>query len=39
MQGKIAIDGKDTIYVCYNKTCQQPVTDIDKALDQIHGLQ
>jgi uncharacterized protein YyaL (SSP411 family) len=26
-QGKTAIDGKATAYVCHNFTCSQPATD------------
>lgn len=32
---KIAIGGKPTVYVCYNKTCQLPVHSVDEALGQI----
>ena len=35
LQNKTAINGKTGIYVCYNKTCKLPVTDLDKALTQI----
>jgi uncharacterized protein len=35
LQGKTAIDGKDTIYVCYNNACQRPVTSVDEAFKQI----
>lgn len=31
LEGKQAIDNQLTIYVCYNKTCQRPVHDIDEA--------
>lgn len=29
------IEGQTTIYVCQNKSCQMPVTEADKALDQM----
>lgn len=29
------VDGQTTIYVCQNKTCQRPVTEVDEALKQI----
>jgi hypothetical protein len=32
---KIAIDGKATIYVCHNRTCQLPVHSVDEALAQL----
>ena len=35
LEGKIAIEGRQTIYVCYNKTCQRPVHSVAEALDQI----
>jgi uncharacterized protein YyaL (SSP411 family) len=34
-KGKIAIGGKATIYVCYNKTCQLPVHEVSEALGQL----
>jgi uncharacterized protein YyaL (SSP411 family) len=35
LQGKNRVDNKFTIYVCYNKTCQQPVHTVPEALKQI----
>jgi len=35
LEGKTAIDNQLTIYVCYNKTCQRPVHDVDSAKTQI----
>ncbi|UZR93642.1 thioredoxin domain-containing protein [Chondrinema litorale] len=35
LQNRKAIDGKTTIYVCRNKSCQLPVFSIDDALQQI----
>lgn len=35
LKGKTAKDGKATIYVCYNKTCQRPVHRLEEALEQI----
>lgn len=31
MQGKSALSGKDTIYVCYDKSCQRPVHSVGEA--------
>ncbi len=36
VKGKSAIDGKTTFYVCVNKTCQLPVTDVSKVLIQFN---
>ena len=35
LEGKVALQGKPTIYVCYNKTCQRPVHSINEAVSQI----
>ena len=35
LQDRKAIDGKTTIYVCYNKTCLIPVFDVEAALKQL----
>lgn len=35
LQGREAIDGKTTIYVCYNKACQLPVHSPEKAMNQL----
>jgi uncharacterized protein YyaL (SSP411 family) len=35
LEGKTSVDGKLTIYVCYNKTCQRPVHDLAEAAKQI----
>ena len=32
---KTMLEGKTTIYVCYDKSCQRPVTTVDEALNQI----
>jgi uncharacterized protein len=32
LQNRTAIDGQTTIYVCFDKTCQLPTTDVEKAL-------
>ncbi|MEP1032128.1 thioredoxin domain-containing protein [Ekhidna sp.] len=32
---KTAINGETTIYICYNKSCKQPVTEVTEALSQI----
>lgn len=34
-QYKSMLDGKTTIYVCYDKTCKKPVTSVEEALEQI----
>ncbi|GAB3202292.1 uncharacterized protein YyaL (SSP411 family) [Pontibacter aydingkolensis] len=36
---RVAIGGKTTVYVCYNKTCQLPVHHAADALDQLKGKQ
>lgn len=35
LEGKVALQEKATIYVCYNKTCQRPVHEIAEALKLI----
>jgi uncharacterized protein YyaL (SSP411 family) len=35
MEGKSALSGKTTIYVCYNKTCKLPVNSVEEALEQL----
>lgn len=35
LQDKIAIDGKTTIYICYNQSCQRPVFSAVEALDLL----
>ena len=35
LQGKTAIGGKDTIYVCYDKACQRPVHNVSDAFGQL----
>lgn len=35
LEGRIAVDGKTTIYVCQKKTCQLPVFSVEEALGQI----
>lgn len=32
---KTMIDGKTTIYVCFNKSCKRPVTTVEEALAQV----
>ncbi len=39
LQDKIAIDGKTTVYVCYNKACQLPVYTAGDALEQLAAKQ
>ncbi|TLV02352.1 thioredoxin domain-containing protein [Dyadobacter luticola] len=38
LQNRTDIQGKTAIYVCYDKTCQLPVTEVAAALDQLSGL-
>lgn len=35
LRGRSASDGVTTVYVCYNKTCKLPVTEIEKAIQMI----
>ena len=35
IKGKIAVNGKTTVYVCYNKTCKLPVNSAEKAMEQL----
>lgn len=35
LEGKVAMEGRPTIYVCYNKTCQRPVHEVNEAIAQI----
>jgi uncharacterized protein len=35
VRDKTSVGGKDTIYVCFNKTCQRPVHEIREAIEQI----
>jgi uncharacterized protein len=35
-RGKVPVDGKPAIYVCFNKTCQRPVNDPLEAIEQIN---
>lgn len=37
LEGKVAMGGQTTIYVCFNKTCQRPVTSVAEALEQIRN--
>ncbi|WP_149244213.1 thioredoxin domain-containing protein [Dyadobacter sp. 32] len=37
MQYKTDINGKTAIYVCFDKTCQLPVTNVEAALRQLGG--
>ena len=37
LRDRTAIDGKTTIYVCFNKSCKLPVHSVAEALKQIHG--
>jgi uncharacterized protein YyaL (SSP411 family) len=36
LQDKSALNEKTALYVCFNRTCQQPVTTVNEALKQIH---
>lgn len=35
LKNRTAIRGETTIYVCFNKTCQLPTSDVQKALDLL----
>ncbi len=35
-EGKTAVNGETTIYVCFNKSCKRPVTTVEEALEQIN---
>ena len=37
LEGKISIEGKTTIYVCFDKTCKLPVFTVKDAIKQIKG--
>ena len=37
LQNKTDINGKTVIYVCYDKTCQLPVMNVEDALNQINS--
>ncbi|MCX2738936.1 thioredoxin domain-containing protein [Pontibacter anaerobius] len=37
LEDRVAINGKTTVYVCYNKTCQMPVHTAAEALKQLKG--
>nr|PZN56143.1 MAG: thioredoxin domain-containing protein [Bacteroidota bacterium] len=36
LQGKEALEGKSTVYVCYNKSCRLPVHTVKEAVEQVH---
>ncbi|MTI28320.1 thioredoxin domain-containing protein [Fulvivirga kasyanovii] len=35
LEGKITKGDETTIYVCYNKTCKLPVTEVEEAFEQL----
>jgi len=35
LQNRKPIDGKTTLYVCFNKSCKLPVNSVNEALDQL----
>ena len=37
LQNRTDINGKTAIYICYDKTCQLPVTQVESALRQLGG--
>ncbi len=37
IQHKTDFNGKTAIYICYDKTCQLPVTEVEAALSQLGG--
>jgi uncharacterized protein YyaL (SSP411 family) len=36
LENRTAINGETTIYVCFDKTCQLPTSDVEKALELIN---
>ena len=36
LEDRIAVDGKTTIYVCQNRTCQLPVHAVEEASEQMN---
>ena len=38
LQDKTPVDGKPTVYVCYNRTCQAPVHTVDAAMKILEEL-
>lgn len=38
LQNRTDINAKTAIYVCYDKTCQLPVTKVEEALNQLAGI-
>lgn len=38
LQHRTAVDGKTTIYVCYNKSCKLPVHSVSEALQQLENI-
>lgn len=38
LQNRTDINAKTAIYVCYDKTCQLPVTKVEEALSQLAGV-
>ncbi|MCF0052391.1 thioredoxin domain-containing protein [Dyadobacter sp. LJ53] len=38
LENRTEVNGKTAIYVCYDKTCQLPVTQVEHALDQLAGI-
>jgi uncharacterized protein YyaL (SSP411 family) len=37
LENRTEINGKTAIYICYDKTCQLPVTEVEAALQQLSG--
>lgn len=37
LQNRNTINNETTIYVCFDKTCQLPTTDVEKALELLQG--
>lgn len=35
MENKVSVDGRSTIYVCYDKACQKPVHTVEEAFQQL----
>ncbi|MBW8049968.1 MAG: thioredoxin domain-containing protein [Cytophagales bacterium] len=36
-ENRTTVDGKTTIYVCYDKTCKLPVTNVEEAIKQLNS--
>ena len=39
LKNRLPIDGRSTLYVCFDKACKLPVHSIEEALNQLPGLE